>query len=665
MWRTVRRAIWESDPTRLWRRYAIALGLIFVLVCTSYAIFVSLLASTEDDAAVINLSGRQRMLSQRIVLFTALHSDSPTSETAGKLASTIDLFERSHNTLSRNTRLHQSIYALFFNDTQGQPLDEVIGGFIKDARAVLKDPEGAAASRHRVLSLGSDQLLGRLDKVVKAFEDEARRKTAALKRIHLWAFIASLGTLFMEAVLIFLPAHHSATSALKKLKEQHEDIQRAAAKVEYQSLHDPLTGLGNRRYLDSTMNDLARDGERDHQGVAMLHIDLDRFKQINDTLGHAAGDYVLAHVASVMKKIAQPSDILARVGGDEFVLVRQTDGHQGPLKTLAGNLINAISQPVKYENSVCRFGASIGIGIAIKTDRPVDTGKLLINADLALCRAKESGRGQFAFYSDAMEREVTRIKRLSDEILVGIEEEQFLAHYQPQVDAQTHQIVGLETLVRWAHPRDGLLYPEKFLSTAHNLGIMPRIDISMLRQAIRDRKSWQAEGLCVPRLAFNVAMSGLTDSAFLAEAQQISEDSDTIAFELMEAIFFDDCDPAILEVVQQVKSMGFDIEIDDFGTGHASIVSLLTLSPDRLKIDRQLIQPIVDSPSRRKLVESVIEIGRSMNVEVIAEGVETMDHARILGAMGCDILQGYAFGRAMNASATRDLLKNGKVRAVS
>ncbi len=652
-----------SGLVQLWRRYILALGLIFILVGLSYLVVQNLLHAASDDARLVNMSGRQRMLSQQIVLYAHLHGARPSAISEERLSDAIDLFEDSHRTLSTRPSLSPALQALYFgsNASGGSDtdLDDMVRGYIQDARTVLDQRRGPQQDQDvsnamaRLEAIGPGTLLTGLDQVVSTLEKEAEQRAARLSQVHDWIFAASTAVLILEALFIFLPAHRSARSTMRRLQAKNAELEQAASEIEIQSLRDPLTGLGNRRYLDANLNRLARQAERTGKALALLHIDLDRFKQINDTLGHAAGDYILVHVSEIMGNLVHPMDVLARVGGDEFVLARLIDDEKGEeedLQVLARTLISAISRPVTYEHAVCRFGASIGIGIAVMKGAPIDPSRLLVNADIALYRAKENGRGRFVVYNKDMEQEVIRTKRISDEVLTGLERGEFVAHYQPQVDARNFQVIGLETLVRWRHPREGLLSPAEFFPIAKELDVLTRIDRLMLRQAVADREQWKAQGLKVPRLAFNITMSGLTDQDFLNAIAEYSGQEDSIAFELMEAIFFDDCDPDLLEAVQRIRAMGFGIEIDDFGTGHASIISLLTLKPDRLKIDQQLIQPITRSEPRRALVASIIEIGRSMGVEVVAEGVETMAHAKLLGEMGCDILQGYAFAPALDAT---------------
>ena len=426
----------------------------------------------------------------------------------------------------------------------------------------------------------------------------------------------------------------------------------AKARIEHTALHDSLTSLPNRRYLDQMLENRAQAAPESGQRTALLHIDLDRFKQINDTLGHAAGDAMLVHASKILRGNVRASDFIARVGGDEFVVLcalRSDDPEKdaGYLAALADRIIRQMREPVMFEGHECRFGVSVGI--AIESDDAADPRRLLVNADIALYRAKSRGRNRHQFFNEALQAEIVTSKRVADEILTGLEQGQFIVHYQPQFDADTLDITGVEALVRWNHPAEGLLGPDSFLKVADELNVVSVIDRMVLEQAVGDLKLWERAGIAVPKVSVNVSARRLNDEELVDGLRRLDFRPGTIAFELVESIFLDGNDDVIGRHVEMVKELGIDIEIDDFGTGYASIVSLLKLKPRRLKIDRQLVVPITGSSAQRHLVESIIDIGRSLGIGVIAEGVETMEHARLLRQLGCGGLQGYAFARPMAA----------------
>lgn len=441
---------------------------------------------------------------------------------------------------------------------------------------------------------------------------------------------------------------------------RNSELEAAKARIEAQSLHDPLTGLPNRRYLDEVLSKFASAKTGESVRLGILHVDLDRFKQINDTLGHVAGDAMLNHVARTLSDIAGAENFVARVGGDEFVIVCVSYRAADDLAALADAIIKRIQQPVPYLGHLCRFGASIGI--AMEQGPQLDAGRMLINGDMALYRAKERGRNRYEFFSPALQKEVETTKRIADDILRGIEQGEFVAYYQPVVEAASFAVIGVEALVRWKHPTDGLLAPAQFLKIAEDMNVLATLDRKVLEQAIRDFNLWHTAGLPIQSVSVNVSFRRLLDEGLVPSLRALDFKPGTIAFEFLESIFLDEFDERVAWNIDAIKEMGIGIDVDDFGTGHTSFVSLLKLNPRRFKIDRQLIAPIAESLEQRRLVASIIEIGKTLKIQVVAEGVETLAQANILRAIGCDFLQGYLFGRPMAADDLAGSLAPGLVR---
>jgi diguanylate cyclase (GGDEF)-like protein len=445
------------------------------------------------------------------------------------------------------------------------------------------------------------------------------------------------------------------TSELTKaLEETHQ----AKSQIEHQALHDPLTGLANRRYLGQILEELAATRDRSG-GIAIFHIDLDRFKQINDTRGHAAGDYVIAHTAAVLKSLCRADDFVARIGGDEFVIVARTDEDTKALAALANRIITELGKPVLYKKGYCRFGASIGIAYAPLAD--IDPAKVLVNADIALYRAKDSGRNRYAFFSGHLQREILEKQSTAEDILNGLDRNEFFPVYQPQFDARSFEVVGVETLVRWNHPERGILAPSQFIKIAEDIKAINRIDSFVLERSLRDVISFRDSGISIPRLSVNMSLRRLCDPQLIKNLEDWDIPEGLLSFELVESIFLDDgdSDAAISKAIKSLKRLGIDIEIDDFGTGHASILGLLRVRPARLKIDQQLVKPIVRSAKQRRLIQSIIEMGKALGIGIVAEGVESMEHAEILRDFGCDVLQGFTLAVPMTAPRLFHFLKTG------
>ncbi|OJF96568.1 bifunctional diguanylate cyclase/phosphodiesterase [Pararhizobium antarcticum] len=438
---------------------------------------------------------------------------------------------------------------------------------------------------------------------------------------------------------------------LEEAKAQAEahntELEAARHRMEFNALHDPLTTLPNRRYLDQVLAD--RSVHSDNADlVSIFHVDLDRFKEINDTLGHAAGDEVLRHAAKVLRANTRDSDFVGRIGGDEFVIISKSGSTDISDTTMASRIIDEMSLPIRYKEQECRIGVSIGIAHQTRPDE--ERIQVLVNADIALYEAKRRGRNRYEVFTHSLKTAVIKSKQTADEILRGLEQNEFIAHFQPQFCPASLDIIGVEALARWDHPTKGLLAPHAFLKTAEDINVIADIDQRILEQALFQLHRWEASGIHIPKLSVNLSYQRLHDEHLIERLSQLTIPAGRLSFELLESISFDESDVTVLSNIERIKSLGIDIEIDDFGTGYASIVSLLKLTPRRLKIDRQLIIPILTSTKQRQLVASIIDIGSSLGIEVIAEGVETMEHAQALRELGCHGLQGYAFARPMSAN---------------
>ncbi|TDH38897.1 bifunctional diguanylate cyclase/phosphodiesterase [Pseudohoeflea suaedae] len=436
-----------------------------------------------------------------------------------------------------------------------------------------------------------------------------------------------------------------ALDRAKILAEQRNvEIETARAAMEHASLHDALTGLANRRYLDRLLDSLSN--ERGCDNVTILHVDLDRFKQINDTRGHAAGDALLVHMAGMLSAIVGPRNTVARIGGDEFVVILSPSPGPERLHGMINEIIQRSNVPIYWRGQECRTSTSIGVAIA---DGRTSARQLLINADLALYRAKNLGRNQATHFDARMHSEIVAQKQCGDDIIKGLAQGDFFAFYQPQFCSRTLDIIGVEALARWRHPVEGILTPDRFLSVAQDLNAMHEIDRAILEKVLKDLKRWDEAGIAVPEVSVNVSANRLADEGLIDTLARNDWARNRISIELLESIFLDDSDPVYDKHIGKLRELGVDIAIDDFGTGHASIIGLLKLSPYRLKIDRRLIAPIADSPSQRGLIKSIIDIGKSQGIQVCAEGVETRQHLEILRELECECLQGFYFGQPMAA----------------
>lgn len=434
------------------------------------------------------------------------------------------------------------------------------------------------------------------------------------------------------------------SEVVKKRREVEEYAKRledANDEITFMALHDELTGLGNRRFLTRKLDEFVERRKAFGGEIAALHVDLDRFKQINDTMGHAAGDMVLKHAAGMISTKLDAQDVVARTGGDEFVVLLYLSQPSDRPEVLAKGIIDDFGRPIRVEGREFRSGASIGIARTPLTDEQ----ELLTNSDIALYNAKNAGRGQFRTFNGRDLEALRYNKVLSDELLRGLERWEFIPYFQPQVNPVTSEIVGVEALVRWMHPQRGLLTPEQFLPVATELNVVAEIDRQIFEQAI-ELCQWHFGGYqCPPTIAFNVSGQRVM-TADLSEIEALSKRyAGPVAFELLETVFLEEVDHAFMEQLQKFRDLGISIEIDDFGSGRASVVALQRIGPDRIKIDRRLVDPMLNSEGGLQLVQSIIDMGHAMNIGITAEGVESRAHAEKLAGMGCDRLQGFFYSK--------------------
>ncbi len=429
-------------------------------------------------------------------------------------------------------------------------------------------------------------------------------------------------------------------------------LQEAKNKVEIQSLTDTLTNLANRRHLDRALQD--RLSQHD---VTLIRIDLDRFKKVNDILGHEAGDFVLQHVAKVLQKHANPDDLPARVGGDEFVVLCAADTSEEDAVAQSHVLLQELLQPVMFGNKRCHFGASFGVARGEKGTRATE---VLSYADDALYRAKEAGRGIVELFTPEMGRIAQHERVLADRFAFALEAGEIQPYFQTQHDARTWDLVGVEVLARWEHPTEGLLYPGSFLGIAKQLGMETDLDKAIFDTAVARVGQLEDEGFVLSRTGFNVSAARIIDPQFLQTvAASITKGRERFVFEILETISCEDCGEVLDYAVDGLKDLGFQIDVDDFGSGHASINSVIKIQPDALKIDRNLIFPLGKNDGAERMVNAVLELARSLDVKVIAEGVDSAKKAQLLNSMGCDILQGFFFSQAVDFNTLRDYVHGG------
>ncbi len=430
------------------------------------------------------------------------------------------------------------------------------------------------------------------------------------------------------------------------LAERNQELTQTRRALERSANQDSLTGLLNRRAFERDLEEALGVPGND---VILLHVDLDRFKWINDTLGHPAGDHVLIKAAERIRNIASGSGPAYRIGGDEFLIVLADNAMLERARWIADALLEAMDTPVQIEHQSAAIGASIGMAFGKGGD--ISPRQLIANADIALYEAKRSGRGCIRELTPQMLTQLAARRLLASELPGAIEAGEFIPYYQPQIDASTNTVIGAEALARWQHPTHGILAPGAFLDIAAEMGLVAAIDRSIMQQALAFSARAGTQGINLASISINLSAGRLIDPNLVADIDACWQDRDCqLAIELLETISFEEVrhETLISDNLKRLRDMGVRIETDDFGSGRASITSLLKVRPDRLKIDRHLIQAAVSDPIQRNVVSAILDMTRALGIEVVAEGVETHNDVALIRGLGCQKFQGYAYARPMS-----------------
>ncbi|BCR03624.1 hypothetical protein DESUT3_06930 [Desulfuromonas versatilis] len=433
-----------------------------------------------------------------------------------------------------------------------------------------------------------------------------------------------------------------------ELEEKNLQLQRNQSRLDHLAHHDPLTDLPNRLLCQDRLEHAMAKARRSGHSVALLFLDLDRFKKINDSLGHAIGDRVLCEVARRLRGSLRESDTVARMGGDEFVIVLEMLRDGQDVSGIARKILDQLAAPVVIENHEMYLTTSIGISLHPEDGATIDD--LMKAADVAMYRAKDAGRNTFQFYRPEMNARTHELLLLEGRLRRAIDEGHLVLHYQPQFDLGSRRLVGFEALLRWQPPGEPMISPADFIPLAEDSGLIVPIGEWVLRTACAQNLAWQRQGFSPVRMAVNISPRQFRQSSFIETVDQVLRqsglDSGWLELEITESCAMENVE-ATIESLAHLKKRGIHLAIDDFGTGFSSLNYLKRFPISKLKIDRSFVRDINHDPNDAAIAASVIALGRSMNLEVVAEGVETEDQVAFLCSEGCRLGQGFLMGRPL------------------
>ena len=445
------------------------------------------------------------------------------------------------------------------------------------------------------------------------------------------------------------------------------ELKSAYDRIEYLAFRDPLTGLGNRNLAQDRLSQALQQARSDHKTLAVMGIDLNGFKLINNGYGHAVGDEILVAVGQRLAKQLSQEDSLYRLSADEFMIVlSELDREHVLLQVTAFSerLLDSLSQPIDLESNKVSISASIGI--SLHPHHGDDAGQLMRQAHTALVHAKKIGQNNYAVFEQRMNQDLVRFNLTRDAIRTALAEDEFELYYQPQIYLQTGKVAGVEALIRWRHPKRGLIEPIGFIEAAEESGLIVPMGCWVLREACRQAAAWHDAGWSDLVMAVNLSAKQVVRKSLVADIESILAESccepHWLELELTESILLHDLE-AIKVHIGSWKRLGIKVTIDDFGTGYSSLAYLKQLQIDKLKIDKSFVEDLIAGASDRAIVQAILQMAKAMNLGTLAEGVENEEIARVLLEMGCDEAQGFHYAKPMSAEdlekwlASRDHIK--------
>lgn len=583
-----------------------------------------------------------------VIVHQAVFTSPETGET-GVISVVLDITE--HKKTEENLRLAETVF---------QTAADAI--MVTDAVGVIKSINPAFTT---ITGYGPDEAVGSTPRLLKSGRQDGQFYAAfwrSLSETGKWS-----GELWQRRkngdiypVWETIAAVRSPDGRIVEYVAFFNDVtarKRAEQEIFYRANYDPLTALPNRGLLHERLEQALKQARRYHRQVALMFVDLDRFKQVNDTLGHNLGDRLLYQAALRLGACVRDADTVARQGGDEFVVVLPNIVEEPDAGVVAEKIIARLAEPFDLGGNIVRIGASIGI--ALYPGHGDNLEDLVCHADLAMYQAKLAGRNTYRVYEPAMSEELARQLSLETDLRFALERGEFAVHFQPILEVAGKRLAGAEALLRWYHPQRGAVPPGEFVQLAEETGLIREIDAWVLDQACRTLENWRGMGLDIP-LAINLSsaqiLRGLSVETLAALLDHHHLPPQALVFEIAEGVLLAD-GPQTRQWLEDIRRLGIRLDLDDFGTGYSSLSCLKRFPIDRVKIDLSFVRDMVQDPSDRALVEAILALSRILRLEVVAEGVETREQFELLQSLGCGYAQGYYFSPPVSAEEFVDFAR--------
>lgn len=429
------------------------------------------------------------------------------------------------------------------------------------------------------------------------------------------------------------------------LEVNSNELTEYAEQLRSMAFYDALTGLTNRKLFEKELELTIKQVQRHHRIIALLFFDLDNFKNVNDTFGHDIGDKLLIKVGELIEGVIRDCDILARWGGDEFVLLLDEISNEKDCTLIVKNIQKAFSEPLDIGGNLLNISFSIGINLY---EDGQSAPEMIQNADMAMYLAKEAGKNDFAFYTNDIGNKVLSEIQISRDLSEAINRDEFVLFYQPQIDIKSGELFGAEALLRWEHPANGLVPPNTFIPIAEEKGYIIEIGKIVLLKACQDMKQWVEDGCEFGRVSVNISIKQIRDKNFISIIEEVLKttglEAQFLELEVTESVVMKEYE-YVVDILQKVRDMGITISIDDFGTGYSSLSHLKKLPISKIKIDKTFIDDIANDGHDIEITKAIIVMSHSLGLSVIAEGVEDKEQLTILGNLNCEMYQGYHYSK--------------------